>query len=233
MKHAVIPKMLWMILLPLTLPAGSPIPGYQRGIAPDGAVVYTQKEGNFTFRSRRIVDMDNIYAGGTIDNYDDPYIATILDRQTPCRTIRGGERTIRIVFDRAAHCKQFVRNPGLGLFRKAHLRVQLYVLDRSRITLPLHLSVYPFFVMGDRFVQGVITPKLLTSLITESDYTRNRPTITLNKLKQKLHQKYRIDDRNARITYNPAKALYEVYDKRTGRFSAYVSRDGRYGVWVK
>ena len=67
MKGTLTPKILWVILLSFTLHAGSPIPGYQRGIAPDGGVVYTQKEGNFTFRSRRIVDMDNIYAGGTID----------------------------------------------------------------------------------------------------------------------------------------------------------------------
>jgi len=218
-----------LFLLFLTLHAGSPIAGYERAIRPDGRVVYTQKDGNTTLIIKRIIDTDNIYTGGKVDNYDDPYIAKILKRQTPCRTFQGTKKqTFHIVFNSQAQCDTFLQSKQWKLVTQSGLPIKLYLLDRRKLTLPLQLSVYPFFVIGDRFVQGVISPALLASLIKESDYTHPKPKIPLAKLKQKLKRIYHMDESKARITYDADKELFEVYDKTQNRFSAYLSRDGRY-----
>jgi len=221
-------KPILSILLPGILSwAGSPVSGYERIIERDGSVVYEQREGNFTLRPARLIDSENIYNGGTVDNYDDPYLRTNLAAQVPFRIIRGGHRRIDIVFNSPSVRDAYLRDPGLGMFRAAGLTIRLYLLDRARLVLPLRPSVYPLFVMGDRYVQGVMTPALLEGLIRESDYTP-RPAIPLAGLRKRLWAKFPKTRSQIDTTYNDRRELFEVRKKGQKEIDAYVSRDGRY-----
>ncbi len=220
-------KIVIILLLSTGLYAGSPIVGYERIIEKEGAVVYVQNKGKLKVKPKRIIDTDNIYAKGKVDNYDDPYIQKILQNQTPFKSIKGSGKNIAIVFNTQANRKNFIEEFGLSIFKKEHLSIKLYVLQRAKIKLPLNLSVYPFFVMEDRFMQGVITKTLLRSLIKESSYSP-KPKINRVKLKEKLKQKFKMDESKIDIRYNEKKELFEVYKKNEKHINSYISKDGRY-----
>ena len=102
------------------------------------------------------------------------------------------------------------------------------MMNKKEVKLPLNLSVYPFFVMGDRFVQGVITKKLLHGLIEDSDYTVKREKISLEKLKKRIEKKYKMSDKDIDIDYNKSIKLFEVKKKGSDKINSYISSDGRY-----
>ena len=58
----------------------SPFGGYERFIQKDKSLIYVQKNGDFKLKIKNFIDSDNIYNGGNIDNYDDPYIKDILKK---------------------------------------------------------------------------------------------------------------------------------------------------------
>ena len=217
-------------ILILNLFAQSPIPGYDREIQ-DNNVVYKQINGNFTFKTKQFIDMDNIYNKGQIDNYDDPYIQKILEKQTPLKVINGkSNKIIHIVFNGEKSKKNFLEEFGLDIFKEQNLTIKLYIMDKSKIKLPLKLSVYPFFIINDRFVQGVITKSLLKSLIYESEYKDS--TLALDKFKTKIAKKYNMTDDVVDIKFNNKIQLFEVYEKGKKKVHSYVSSDGRYIITI-
>jgi len=217
-----------IILLGATLWANNPISGYDRAVTINKSVIYSQIDGNFSFTAKKIIDSDNIYNQGSVDNYDDPYIKAIVKDQTPYKSIKGSsDRTIHILFGSAANRDNFIKEFSLDIFKKEKLNIELYMLDAKKINLPLNLSVYPFFVMGSRYVQGVITPKLLKGLIEESDYSP-KPKLPIQKLKAKIKEKYNMDEKRVDVKYNEGIELYEVYKKDEKRVNSYISKDGRY-----
>jgi hypothetical protein len=220
------------LLLSISLLADlSPIAGYERFIQKDKSVLYVQKNGDFKFKIKKLIDSDNIYNGGNIDNYDDPYIKDILKEMKPLKVIGAGKKSIAIVFRDEANKKNFLEEFGLDIFKEQKLTVKLYMMKHNKLTLPLHLEVYPFFVMQNRYIQGVISKKLLSSLVKQSEYDKDEK-ISLEALKTRLLEKYKMDETKVLVKYNKKIELFEVYEKESSEFNSYISKDGRYIVFV-
>jgi len=227
-KPIVILSLLW-----LQLNAASPIAGYER-ILKGSDVIYRQIKGDFSFRATRFIDSDNIDNRGSKDTYDDPYIATILHAQKPYKVIQGTRsQTIDIVFRTRQEAEGFIKNAGLlPMIQKRGLTVVLIVLDPKKIQLPLHLSVYPFFVIGDRFSQGYLSAKLLDELIAENKYPENAGQLTLKAFEAKIARKYNMTQDKVDVRFNKNIELFEVHRKGEQAINAYVSRDGRYIIFA-
>jgi hypothetical protein len=191
--------------------------------------MYVQKEGNFSFKALILVDSENIYNQGTIDNFDDAYIQTILKAHTPFKTIKGSSnKTITIAFRDKANNENFFTEFGLKIFKEQNLTIELVQLDVNKITLPMNLEVYPLFVMNHRYVQGAISKSLLLSLIEQSDYSKPIQKISLKALKEKLETKYHKTQYDINVTYNENKKLFEVREFNQTNIHSYISKDGRY-----
>jgi hypothetical protein len=208
----------------------SPIVGYDRFIQQDNSVLYVQKNGDFKFKIKKLIDSDNIYNGGNIDNYDDPYIKDILKEMKPLKVIGTGKKSIAIVFRDEANQKNFLEEFGLDIFKEQNLTVKLYMMKHNKLTLPLHLEVYPFFVIQNRYVQGVISKKLLSSLVKQSEYDTDKK-ISLKVLQARLLKKYKMDETQVVVKYNKKIELFEVYEKGSLELNAYISKDGRYIIF--
>jgi len=207
--------------------ADSSISGYDREIG-NKQILYKQVDGSFSFIAKKLIDSDNIYNQGSIDNYDDAYIQSILKNQTPFKTIKGSsDKIIHIVFKSKANRDNFLGEFGLDTFKQKKLGIKLYMMDASKLTLPLNLSVYPLFVINDRFIQGVINKRLLKGLILQSDYIP-KEKISLENLKKRISKKYNMTKDKVDLKYNEKIELFEVYKKGDIRVNSYISRDGRY-----
>ena len=205
----------------------SPVSGYDRFIQQDNSVLYAQKDGNFTFKIKKLIDSDNIYNGGDVDNYDDPYIKNILAQMKPFEVQSAGKKSLAIVFKDEANRKNFLEEFGLKIFKEQNLNIKLYTMDMSRVTLPLNIKVYPFFVMDNRYIQGVVSKKLLNALIEQSHYGEDKK-ISLLSLKERLASKYKMDETQVLIKYNEEIELFEIYEKGSSELNYYISKDGRY-----
>ena len=227
-KRIVMLSLFW-----LPLHAASPLAGYER-ILKGSDVIYKQIKGDFSFRATRLIDSDNIDNRGSKDTYDDPYIATILQGQKPYKMIQGTRNlTINIVFRTRQGAEGFIKNAGLlPMIQKKGLTVAYIVLDYQKIKLPLHLSVYPFFVIGDRFSQGYLSAKLLDELIAENNYPKNAKQLTLKAFKAKIARKYNMTQDKVDVRYNKSIELFEVRKKGKQSINAYVSKDGRYIIFA-
>ena len=128
----------------------SPVGGYERFIQKDKSLIYVQKNGDFKLKIKNFIDSDNIYNGGNIDNYDDPYIKNILKEMKPFKVINASQKSIAIVFKDEANKKNFLEEFGLEIFKDQNLSIKLYMMDASKLILPLNIEVYPFFVMQNR-----------------------------------------------------------------------------------
>jgi len=203
----------------------SPIVGYDRVIHMDASVLYKQRSGRHCFSTSRLVDLDNIYHKGAIDNYDDPYITDILKALKPIKPIhhKTPQATLNIVFNSVKKASAF----NLKQFDDANLSINLYVGHAGKASLPLNLEVYPFFIINHRFIQGVITPKLLQSLIAQSDYTQPKRKVSLRQLKQKLAAIFPTVLLTVTIEYSAKLGLFVVKNKK-GTVVSYISKDGRY-----
>jgi len=219
--------MLLFLSICTLLYADSPISGYDRDID-EKQIIYKQTDGNFSFIAKKIIDSDNIYNQGSVDNYDDAHIQSILKNQTPFQIIKGSsDKTIHIVFKSKANRENFLGEFGLDVFKQEKLSIKLYMMDAGKLTLPLNLNVYPLFVINDRFVQGVINKKLLKGLILQSDYSP-KEKISLEGLKKRIFKKYNMTQDKVDLKYNEKIELFEVYKKGETRVNSYISRDGRY-----
>lgn len=208
--------------------ADSPISRYDRFIDQNKQIIYKHTDGNFSFTAKKLIDSDNIYNQGSVDNYDDAYIQRILKNQTPFQTIKGSsDKTIHIVFKSKANRDNFLGEFGLDIFKQEKLGIKLYMMDAGKLTLPLNLSVYPLFVINDRFLQGVISKKLLKGLILQSDYS-HKEKISLENLKKRISEKYNMTKDKVDLKYNEKIELFEVHKKDESRMNSYISRDGRY-----
>ena len=208
----------------------SPVSGYERFIQKDKSLLYVQKNGDFKLKIKNFIDSDNIYNGGNIDNYDDPYIKNILKEMKPFKVINASKKSIAIVFKDEANKKNFLEEFGLEIFKDQNLSIKLYMMNASKLTLPLNLEVYPFFVMQNRYIQGVIGKKLLNALIDQSEYGKDEK-ISLPSLKKRLVSKYKMGETSVRVKYNEKIELFEVYEKETSKFNSYISKDGRYVIF--
>lgn len=208
--------------------SSSPISGYERVIQKDNSILYTQSKGNFLFTIKKIIDTQNISQGGKVDNYDDPYIQDIMKTQTPFKTLKGGKKTIHIAFRNEANKNNFLEEFGLDIFKKQNLTINLFMMDTSKLTLPLNLEVYPLFVIENRYIQGVISKKLLVGLIEQSNYDTQAKQLSLKELKTILKEKYGKSMENLNIHYNKKIELFEVYEKKKNSLNSYISKDGRY-----
>ena len=228
-KRIVMLSLLW-----LPLYAASPIAGYER-ILEGSDVIYKQIKGDFSFRAAtRLIDSDNIYNNGSKDTYDDPYIATILQAQNPYKVIQGTRsQTINIVFRTQKEAEEFIKNVGLlPMIQQRGLTVALIVLDPKKIQLPLHLSVYPFFVIGDRFSQGYLSAKLLDELIAEGTYPEKAGQLSLKAFEAKIAKKYNMTQDKVDVRFNKNIELFEVRRKGETQINSYVSKDGRYIIFA-
>jgi len=203
----------------------SPITGYERLLTKEAKVYYQQQNGTHRFSAVRLLDLDNIYHQGSVDNYDDPYIAEILKKNKPFKTItaKDPKAAIDIVFNSMQQAEGF----DLKLFKEQNLTIHLYLLNSEKLTMPLNLRVYPFFVIKSRFVQGVITPNLLKSLIEESDYTKPKKQITLKQLQAKLERIFPNILPTVSINYDKSIELF-IVKNQTGKLVSYISKEGRY-----
>lgn len=202
----------------------SPIVGYDRVIHADASVFYKQQNGKHLFSTSRLVDLDNIYHKGAIDNYDDPYITDILKAFKLIKTIhhKTPQATLNIVFKSAEKASTF----DLKRFDDTNLSINLYVY-KGKASLPLNLEVYPFFIINHRFIQGIITPKLLQSLIAQSNYSQPKQKVSLQQLKQKLTRIFPTILPKVTIEYSMKLGLFVVKNKK-GTVVSYISKDGRY-----
>jgi hypothetical protein len=224
-------KIITPLLICFNLFASSPISHYDRAIQKDYGIKYTLQDANFSFVANKIINMDNIYYQGDIDNFDDAYIQDILSSQIPFKTIKGkSKQTIHIVFNTKINDDDSISGFDTTLFEKENLTMKFYVFDKSKLKLPFNLEVYPFYVINDRFVQGGnLTKKSLKRLIKVSQY-QNQATISLEKLKAKISKKFKLTDDKVDVRYNNSKKLYEVYKKDEDKINSYISKDGRYIV---
>ncbi len=206
----------------------SPISSYNRVIEKDNSIRYVHTRSNFEFKVKKIIDTENIYNKGVVDTYDDEYIKAIIEKMKPVQVIKGGNNVISIVFGSEKNKKIFLENSSLDMYKKENLTIKVYIIKTKDLTLPLNLVVYPFFVIGDRYVQGMITKKHLRNLILDSDYASVKSKIDLEKLQKRLKNKYKIDSKTVSIKYNAKKELFEVYKKDTNNPYSYISKDGRY-----
>lgn len=203
----------------------SPISNYERVISLDDSISYILKNSSFTFEAKYILDLDSIYYKGEVDNYDDAYISDILENQVIIykRYINSTDlNCINIVFKDYDSLKKF----DLDMFKDHN--INLYILDRNKdkINFPLLLEVYPFFIVKNRFVQGVINSSLLESLFYESDYSNIKEKISLAALVFKLEELFPSTMQDVNIEYDEEIYLYKVYKNK--KLFSYVSLDGRY-----
>jgi hypothetical protein len=223
-----------IFIISLNLFAISPISHFDRVVQKDFNVKYTLQNGKFSFVANKLINMDNIYYQGSIDNFDDAYIQDILLSQIPFKTIQGkSDKTIHIVFNTKINDDNSIKGFDTTLLKDENLTMKFYIFDKTKLSLPFNLEVYPFYVINDRFVQGGnLTKKSLKRLISVSNY-QNKPTISIEKLKAKIAKKFNLTDEKVDIKYNETKKLFEVYKKGDDEINSYISSDGRYIVKVK
>jgi hypothetical protein len=210
----------------------SPIARYDRFIQKDKSVLYIQKNGDFKFKIKKLIDSDNIYNSGKVDNYDDAYIKDILKEMKPFKTLSSGKKSLAIVFRDEANKKNFLEEFGLKIFKEQNLSIKLYLMSREKLTLPLNLEVYPFFVMQNRYTQGIISKKLLNGLMEQSEYGEDKK-ISLPALQKRLLNKYKMDKTMVLVKYNKKIELFEIYKKESSELNSYISKDGRYIIFPR
>jgi len=207
----------------------SPVVGYTRNLGMDKQVHYKQTDGNFSFVVKSLIDNNTLRHKGTIDNYDDAYIENILSNHTPFKQIKGSsDKRITIAFRDQANEENFLKEFGLEIFKEQNLTIDLVRMDKNKIDLPMHLEVYPLFVIGSRYIQGIISKRLLKGLIEQSTYPKDTLTIPLKTLKATLLKKYGKNDNNIQLEYNDSKKLFEVREVNSTKIHSYISKDGRY-----
>jgi hypothetical protein len=214
----------------------SPIVNYTRTIDDNNTIVYQHKESAFSFKANKLIDTQNYYYGGTKDTYDDPYIREILKNQTVLKRFEGkGIYVIQIVFSRYGKYQKYLESNHLALFRQRGVTVELLVLERDKMVYPLHLSVYPFFVMGARYTQGYINEKLLHQLIEEQHHYSKASVghVAISRLKETLMTKFPKSMTHFHLTYNRAKELFEVRNHNESQIHSYISKEGRYIMVVE
>ena len=222
-------KFIVALCVPLYLFAHSPIVGYDRVVDENNLVEYVQKEGKFRFVPKKLVDSDNIYNKGKKDTYDDPYIEKVLMGYKVDKFVKGGEKSISIVFRDKEDEEKFVKSFDMEMFQREHLSLKIYYLKGKRQSkLPLNLSVYPFFVMSERFSQGYLTQALLKELIIDSDYEKRDKKISTPTLEKRVLEKYKMTKNDMNIVYNTKIELFEMRIAHKSKIYAYVSKDGRY-----
>lgn len=219
-----------LLLMLSTLYANtSHILGYDRVIIKDQKVEYAQRDGNFSLSPQQIIDTHNIYHKGSVDNYDDPYIETIMKSQEVFYTIEGSSKVhIIVAFKDKENRVNFLKEFGLGIFKEQNMSISLVQMDTRKITLPMKPNVYPLFVIGSRYVQGIISKKILKSLVTESNYDTVKNKIDISTLYAQLKQKFSKTKNDTTINYNKKKELFEVHEVNQTKIHSYISKDGRY-----
>jgi len=69
-------------------------------------------------------------------------------------------------------------------------------------------------------------------LIEQSEYDKDKK-ISLPALQTRLLEKYKMDETQVLVKYNNKIELFEVYKKESSELNAYISKDGRYLIFVK
>lgn len=208
----------------------SPISGYERVISSNGKVEYLHTKSDFNLTIRKVIDSENYYNGGEANTYDDPYIRTLLQNQKVLQRFgKANQRVIQIVFLDRKQQIAYLKKYGIALFEEQNLTIELIELDKHKLSHPLRLSVYPFFVVGSRYVQGYIDAKHLKELLEEeATYYKEYAPTTIKSLSKRLAKKYIQTKNLIKLTYNKKSNLFEVRQVNQKKVLSYISAEGRY-----
>jgi hypothetical protein len=223
-------KVLFLSTLSLFAFANSPLEGYDR-VVKNNKALYVKKDGSFQVLGKHLIDLNAVSFGGDIENFDNPYIEGFLKKYTPIKTIKGGEKTLNIIFTSKEQLKNYEENLGFDLFKKQNLTVNIYVIKEKELNIPMMTAkITPIFSMKDRVAMGVISKDIVASLITESNYNKKTPLVAKDIIKNKISKRFRLDKKKFSLEFNKDKELYEVHEKinNKDRITTYISKDGRY-----
>jgi len=208
----------------------TPVSHYERTIDVNQSIIYHHTQSDFHIKVKRLIDTDNYYNKGKANTYDDPYIQSILDTQKVLYHANKEQyKNIQIVFSSRKQQIKYLKEQGIQLFYEHNLSVELIELDKKKLQHPLSLTVYPFFVIGSRYIQGTVNKKSLHELLKEdTSYYLESSQITLINLYKRLNEKYAQTQKDIVLNYNKSIELFEVRKVKETEVYSYISKDGRY-----